>query len=119
MAITTRAGKGAALTFGEMDDNFTALATLLTLLAENSKASLGYTKLGNGLILQWGTAFIAAGDTPQTVNLPIPFPNAVLFVLGSSISVASSCGAYPNNLSSVNIFGNHPTAGVAFIAIGH
>lgn len=51
----------------------------------------GYTKLPNGLILQWGyysnTALpLGAGTWWQSPNqnFPIPFPNACLFMTGSS-----------------------------------
>jgi hypothetical protein len=43
------------------------------------KASSGYTKLPNDLILQWGTfSTPAAANTDVTVTFPIAFPNACL-----------------------------------------
>lgn len=39
----------------------------------------GYQKLPSGLIIQWGTVTLGAGQTSgQTINFPIAFPNACL-----------------------------------------
>ena len=40
-----------------------------------SKAQNGYFKLGNGLIIQWGTTSSSKGATQRTVNLPTAFSN--------------------------------------------
>jgi hypothetical protein len=51
----------------------------------------GYTKLTNGLILQWGTLTTTAGaDT--TVTYPIAFPKAVLHVSGTANLIYSTQG---------------------------
>lgn len=48
----------------------------------NSKATNGYQKLPNGLILQWGSGSIASTTAAQTLTIPFPiaFPNACLSV---------------------------------------
>jgi hypothetical protein len=48
-------------------------AGLLSAFA-NSKATNGYTKLPNGLILQWGDTGTVAANSTTTVNFPIAFP---------------------------------------------
>ncbi|WBX38980.1 phage tail protein [Acinetobacter schindleri] len=60
-------------------------AALMSLFA-NTKAETGYTKLPNGLIIQWGS-FVPNGSQaigyPQQVTLPIAFPSATVFAIGS------------------------------------
>jgi len=60
-------------------------AALMSLFA-NNKAETGYTKLPNGLIIQWGS-FVPNGTQtlgyPQQVTLPIAFPSATVFAIGS------------------------------------
>lgn len=62
---------------------------------DNSKAESGYTKLPNGLIIQWGIATISSTITPTLLNgsyykaayniaFPTPFPNALFSIQGSS-----------------------------------
>ena len=47
----------------------------------------GYQKLPGGLILQWTTGvFTNVGDSTQTINFPIPFPNQVLQVVPSTVA---------------------------------
>jgi len=47
-----------------------------------SKATNGYQKLPNGLIIQWGVGTSTAPSGTQT--FPIAFPNSVLIAFGSS-----------------------------------
>jgi len=54
-----------------------------------SKSTNGYTKLPNGLILQWGEISRGSSDAVIAVTFPITFPNAVLAVLISSDSIGS------------------------------
>jgi len=50
----------------------------------NSKATNGYQKFPNGLILQWGQADLMAG-TNTTITLPIAYPTAHLHISGSAV----------------------------------
>lgn len=45
-----------------------------------SKTANGYTKLPNGMILQWGVSGNVAGDYSTSVTFPIAFPTACLNV---------------------------------------
>jgi len=45
-----------------------------------SKSTNGYTKLPNGLILQWGK-YVTNSNNPVTITFPISFPNAVFSVV--------------------------------------
>lgn len=74
-------------------DRSTALATMAMFGDEfaHSKTGSGYTKLPNGLILQWGyysnsSLPLPAGGlySSPNQNFPIPFPTACLFICGSS-----------------------------------
>jgi len=51
----------------------------------------GWTKLPNGLILQWGISSSLGGDANATLNFPISFPNACLRAY-ASISNAHTGG---------------------------
>ena len=42
----------------------------------------GWTRLPNGLILQWGPAAGASGETTSTITFPIAFPTACLYADG-------------------------------------
>jgi len=66
----------------------------LNLFSAKSLAASGYQKLPSGLIIQWGTAAIAA--TGSYVSLPIAFPNAFTAVM-TSMYVAASPGTVTNN----------------------
>ena len=58
-----------------------------------SVAGNGYQKLPGGLILQWGTTSLLAGDSPgNAVSFPITFPTACFFVVGSA-STNNSAGS--------------------------
>ncbi|HHH0821513.1 TPA: hypothetical protein ACPZPM_001758 [Yersinia enterocolitica] len=50
-----------------------------------SAAASGYQKLPTGMILQWGITNNASVN-PQTVNLPVAFPNAGLVIVASDVS---------------------------------
>lgn len=68
------------------NDDFKPIFDAMNLHLNNSNFSEnGYTKLPNGLILQWGT-FINS----TTVILPIAFPNAFFGVCGSYAMLAGS-----------------------------
>lgn len=47
-------------------------------ISSSSKNETGYTKLPNGLILQWGVSYFSDTDTLRTVTFPIAFPNGCL-----------------------------------------
>lgn len=72
--IVTRAGKGQALTYAEMDANIINLKAT----ADASQPAAGLTsgshwqKLPGGMIVQWGTVGIGANFT----QVGIPFPTA-------------------------------------------
>lgn len=53
-----------------------------------SKSTSGYTKLPNGLILQWGIGDTATGGTAVSgsINFPISFPNSCFQVVASPVN---------------------------------
>jgi hypothetical protein len=99
-----------------------------------SKATPGYTKLPNGLIMQWGTTpFNVSGVA--TFNFPIAFPSAFLFI-NASVSRGSTLSGYlmstqigATSTTGATIIGNYTTGGsvaalssnesAAWIAIGY
>lgn len=68
-------------------------------------ATSGYTKLPNGLIIQWGlTASIAAAGSGST-TLPIAFPTAIVSCTASYTNVLSptqATGGNPFNISGIS-----------------
>lgn len=91
----------------------------------NSKASNGYQKLPNGLIIQWG-GLTSSGSADVLATFPIAFPNNVL-----QVSVCANQGnsnAYANlsgmSKTGVNIAayaggGARTVSVVSFIAVGY
>lgn len=78
---------------------FTSNSVLLSPLRLNESlkganqqlTSSGYQKLPGGLIIQWTTGvFTNVGDSTQTINFPIPFPNQVLQVVPSTVAGTSA-----------------------------
>jgi hypothetical protein len=53
-----------------------------------SISSNGWTKMPNGLIMQWGLSATTGMSSPTTVNFPIEFPNNVFMVSGTMVSVS-------------------------------
>ena len=76
-----------------------------------SLASSGWTKLPNGLILQWGTTSSFNGDAGTTVNFPISFPTACVFAKAVPIS-SSPSGAFETSTTAQS------TTQTTFRAIG-
>lgn len=59
----------------------------------------GYYKLPNGYIRQWGTySGVKSGDTTQTVNFPIPFPNGCYGAVATAIQ-----GGSPNPSADMSV----------------
>ena len=94
---------------------------------EASKQENGYTKLPNGLILQWGRIGIAVGSRAR-VTYPIVFPNARLMIFIGSLIDASSNSNGTGGYHRPNQFDNDRTGfdvvgmygyTASYIAIGY
>ena len=93
----------------------------------NYKDAEGYTKLPNGLIIQWGRIGIPAGGRAR-VTYPIVFPNARLMLfIGSLIDAASNSngtggyhrpGNFDNDRTGFDVVGMYGYT-ASYIAIGH
>lgn len=51
----------------------------------SSATSSGYTKLTNGIIIQWGTTSLIASGAAGTVPFPLTFPNTCFQVIAGVI----------------------------------
>ena len=109
-------------------------STIQTTAGTVSKTSPGYTKLPNGLIIQWGTtAFNGSGVA--TFSFPIAFPTAFLWI-NASISRGSTLAGYlmstqigATSTTGATIIGNYTTGGsvtnltsneaAAWLAVGY
>jgi len=76
-AATTTTGVTAA-----SGTSTTQLATTEFACGASSKSSFGYTKLPNGIIMQWGTVAVGPNGTAG-VTLPIAMPNAGFQVIAN------------------------------------
>ena len=93
----------------------------------NYKDADGYTKLPNGLIIQWGRIGIPAGGRAR-VTYPIVFPNARLMLfIGSLIDAASNSNgtggyhrpnSFDNDRTGFDVVGMYGYT-ASYIAIGH
>ena len=92
----------------------------------NSKSSNGYTRLPNGIYLQWGyEASVAAGNAFRTVTYPIAFPTAPLLLIASpsppnDSGDGNACGASNLSLSQFGLYNSDDFAqNVSWFAIGY
>lgn len=92
----------------------------------NSKTSNGYTKLPNGLILQWGTTGTIVSGSNETDNFSIPFPTNCFQVIaglasGANLSTNYSVAAQAISLTQCRIFvfGGSSVSAVYWLAIGY
>ncbi len=84
--------EGQAFATAPASDNYESIVTTLGI----NKASNGYVKLGNGIILQWGVTSAPANSTSVTVTLPTSFSNTNYKVVananaGSGYVVTHAC----------------------------
>lgn len=96
---------------------------LSVLSLGKSIAASGYTKMGDGLILQWGTSTVTTG-TPLAVTFSLTFPTNVYSITVSVVNPSSS-----NNTSyltspttsgfSANVSGTAGVSAVHWMAIGN
>lgn len=95
----------------------------------NNKTANGYTKLPNGLIIQWGSITISGtGTITGTITFPLAFPNALRSIAGSlngsyTVGTGSDSGLafYSETLSAVTckIGYAYQNTVVRWIAIGY
>lgn len=74
-----------------VQNNTVGFADLLGTEWENNKATNGYTKLPNGIILQWG--YQARGTVGEvTVTFPTAFPAACVSITTNKANTSSTTG---------------------------
>lgn len=83
----------------------------------------GYQKLPSGLIVQWGSASVAASNANTDVTLPIAYPTSHLAAFISASGIASATQAGATNLSLTQIRLNQSYTGgaqqMAWLSIGY
>ncbi|WP_459823296.1 gp53-like domain-containing protein [Campylobacter concisus] len=109
-----------AYTKAESDDKFTQFSHFLSSNAQN-----GYTKLPNGLIIQWGVdTQVPQGDNTKMTFFPIVFPTACIALTlahyGAGKEVSAMSYGTPSRTGAIfrHSWPHTPTA-VAYIAIGY
>ena len=85
----------------------------------------GWTKLPNGLIIQWGEVFMEANEKDYTFSFPIMFPNAAHSIsmtrgtfIGTGGEKTSAIQAYNLQPGSVTITNPGSKTDVYYIAVG-
>lgn len=100
----TKSAGGTATTIANGSVNF---AKMLGSDWTKSAAASGYTKLPNGMYMQWGVTGIIASGTNTGVTFPTAFPTACLQVIvgiqGNSATITSTTGQWGS--------GSYTTAG--------
>jgi len=129
--VTTSTGTGAVVlgtsptlsgtplaTTAANSTNTTQIATTAFAYGSLSLATNGYTKLANGLILQWGVSGASSG----TITFPIAFPTSCLNVIAGLADSTNYC-TYPGTITSTTFtFGSNGPggfAGIRYLAIGY
>ena len=91
-----------------------------------SLSSNGWTKLPNGLIIQWGRTWLSTNSKDVVVTWPITFPNATFSVsmtrgtfIGTGKEDATAIQAYNLQPGSVTITNPSNETWVHYIAIGY
>jgi len=92
---------------------------------EGDLSDIGYYKLPNGLIIQWGTVLISNGH--GIVTLPITFPNKFLTVVATDVGDGTHViGVSPYSNSQIEFWSYDPrhnvippATGIHFVAIGY
>ncbi|MCF0149590.1 MAG: hypothetical protein HUJ77_14490 [Clostridium sp.] len=90
----------------------------------NSKGSSGYTKLPNGIVIEWGVVENATSGVNTSITFPIEFPNTI-FTMSASISgttvstqLGCNCGVYTKGTGYVGQ-NTGATRRVFWIALGY
>ena len=88
----------------------------------STQTTNGYTKLPNGLILQWGTVSLPT-DTTNTVSLNVAFPNnnfaAWTTMQGGGLPTRNSTSVSGKSLTNLTIIMNGNGQSVYWMAIGN
>ena len=106
---------------GSVQTRYTA-QNLSSLGATNSA---GYKKLPDPtsptgyMIFQWGYSSISTGNTNLAVTLPVAFPNNLIGVMASSVSVANAAGASSLSNTQIYVWAINATAAVYYLAWGY
>lgn len=102
--------------------NTTALATTAFAYGTLSNTTSGYTKLANGLILQWGTTGSIGVGATSTITLPIAFPTT-FYNVGITRNTTSLAASYTAavviaSLSAFTVYNNGITSAQMWTAVG-
>lgn len=77
----------------------------------NSTAASGYTKLGNGMILQWGTT--GSTTTVDTITFPLAFPNGALSITATPVNGDTQNNGFINTIGTSSV-----TSFILYFSIG-
>lgn len=104
-----------------------SFAKMLSTDWTSSKTTSGYTKLPNGIVIQWGTVTALSLGTNTTAGFPLTFPTACLQVIAgvmnNSIAATTTTGQWGTGAYTTTGFGlyNRTNLNLDFnwIAVGY
>lgn len=119
--------KASGIGTNEVANDAISFIKLLSTDWTKNTGSNGYTKLGNGIYLQWGSTGSVSSATTQSVSFPTPFPNAcrqvVANIIGNSAAATTTTGSIGTDLVNASSFNINNRSSVAFsfswIAVGY
>ena len=117
ISLVLRLVKGSALTFAEMDGNFTALKNAIEAINPSSLQGTGYVKFAGGLILQWGRAATSTGKA-DNFTFPIAFPNACFGLLAGENSTGGWDSGIPSPNANPTVYGQRAVTKNGFTISG-
>lgn len=109
-----------AQAFTDNSRAITPLGLKYSMLGANrSFSENGYQKLPSGLVIQWGRASVTA-NVDTNISLPITFPSAILFAVGSNATATTQTTRVDKvNSSTIVVFRSSTNGSVNWIAIGY
>ena len=117
ISLVLRLVKGSALTFAEMDGNFTALKNAIEAINPSSLQGTGYVKFAGGLIMQWGVGATSTGKA-DNFTFPIAFPNACFGLLAGEANTGGWDNGVPSPNTNPTIYGQRAITKTSFTISG-
>jgi hypothetical protein len=115
--LVLRLVKGSALTFAELDGNFTALKNAIEGLNPSLLQGNGYVKFAGGLIMQWGGGATITGKA-DNFTFPIAYPNACFGVLAGEGYTGGWDTNVPHPNANPTIYGQRAISKTGFTISG-
>lgn len=116
--ITGTLAPGTVATTQAIGDSTTNVATTAFANPASSIGANGYTKLPNGVIIEWGSD--SSTTNPRNISFPLTFPNAVFSVVATSNNSNASIQAITaQSVSQFTVNQGNAGSGINWMAVGN